>query len=246
MTRSLLALLIAGAACVSVGRAPRAPPVLDPDLVQRGAMLFLSPSLSGDRSRSCATCHPGGGTDGRVYRDGDEVPPGTADGRDTPPLWGLWATAPYRADGSAASLEELIPELMRVEMRGGEIGDLDRRALETYLLSLRPFDRGRVTEEGVPVEPATKSAIEGFDVFRDSGCVRCHPPPFYVSDKTVDVGTGGRFAVPSLRGLSQTPPYGHDGRWATVEEAVRGILAGRGEELSRRDLRRLLAYLELL
>jgi len=53
-------------------------PALDPDLVQRGAALFLDPRLSGDGSRSCASCHPGGGADALVYRDGESVAPGAA------------------------------------------------------------------------------------------------------------------------------------------------------------------------
>ncbi|MEX2206861.1 MAG: cytochrome c peroxidase, partial [Myxococcota bacterium] len=60
---------------------PAARPVLDPDLVQRGHALFLDARLSGDGSRTCSTCHPGGGADARVYLDGESVPPGSAGGR---------------------------------------------------------------------------------------------------------------------------------------------------------------------
>jgi cytochrome c peroxidase len=31
----------------------------------------------------------------------------------------------------------------------------------------------------------------------------------------------GAFRTPLLRGVSRTAPYGHDGRWATLEVAVR-------------------------
>jgi cytochrome c peroxidase len=240
----LLLGLLAGCSAL-VGRPPERPRV-DPDLVQRGGILYLSDDLSGDGSRSCATCHPGGGTDGRTYLDGREVPAGSPGGRDVPALWGVWATGPYLADGSAESLGEVLERMTEVEMGGAPLSEVDRRALEAYLLSLEPFDRQRVQDDGLPVEPATGSALAGFRVFHDAGCALCHPPPAYMRRGRFDVGTGGKWAVPSLRGAAETGPYGHDGRWATLEEAVGAILADRGETLSPGDLRRLLEYLRLL
>jgi cytochrome c peroxidase len=221
------------------------PPELDADLVQRGARLFLDPSVSGDGTRSCATCHPGNGTNGRSYIDGEEVPRGTPGARDVPDLWGLWQTSPYLADASA-SLSEALDLALSRDMRGAVLPQIDRRALESYLLSIPPFDRRRVQLDGTPEEPVRLSALEGFDVFRRARCVRCHPPPVYARGGLFDIGTGGKYRVPSLRGLSETSPYGHDGRWETVEEGVRAILEARGVELSEPDLGRLLAYLSLL
>jgi cytochrome c peroxidase len=208
-------------------------------------MLFLTP-LSTDGTRSCATCHPGGGTNGRAYLEAEEVPPSSPGARDVPALWGLWQTPPYLADGSAETPGEALDHALRVHMGKAALAPEDRAALEAYLLSLPPFDRGRIDEEGLPVEPATRSAIEGEQVFRGAGCTECHPSPVYTKKGRFDVGTDGLWAVPSLRGLSATPPYGHDGRWATLEEAVTAMIRARGETLSQSDLRRLLAYLELL
>ena len=64
------------------------PPRIDPELQQRGALLFLDARLSGDGSRSCATCHPGGGSNARVYVADLEVEVGTEGGRDTQSLRG--------------------------------------------------------------------------------------------------------------------------------------------------------------
>lgn len=245
-TRPLLrALAAALIGCATAEMALPEPPSPDPDLVQRGGMLFLTP-LSPDAARSCATCHPGGGTNGRAYRGADEVTPGSTGARDVPALWGLWQTPPYLADGSAESPRGALDHALRVHMGNAELPPEDRAALEAYLLSLPPFDRGRIDGRGIPVEPATRSAIEGERVFREAGCRECHPPPVYTREGRFDVGTDGKWAVPSLRGLFSTPPYGHDGRWATLEEAVRAILGARGEELEPAELRRLLAYLELL
>jgi cytochrome c peroxidase len=231
--------------CVTAETPLPEPPSPDPDRVQRGGMLFLTP-LSTDGTRSCATCHPGGGTNGRAYAGAEEVPPGSPGARDVPALWGLWQTPPYLADGSAGTPGEALDHALRVHMGDAALPPEDRDALEAYLLSVPPFYRGRVDEEGFPVEPATRSALEGEQVFRTAGCAGCHPPPAYTEEGRFDVGTDGEWTIPSLRGLSTTPPYGHDGRWATVEEAVRAILRARDETLSERDLRKLLAYLELL
>ena len=240
-----LALAI-GTGCVPLGGPPPHPPELDPDLVQRGGRLFMDPTFSGAGARSCATCHPGGGTNGRVYLEGVEVDPRTPGARDVPALWGVWQTGPYLADGSLGSIGEVVSRMLRTEMQGSSISDPDRRALEAYVLSIPPFDRRRTLEDGTPREPVTRSAREGFRVFVEARCGLCHPPPAYMRRGRFDVGTGGSFGAPSLRGISETAPYGHDGRWSTLDEAVRGVLEGREETLSEDDRRRLLDYLRLL
>lgn len=208
-------------------------------------MLFNDPSLSGNGSRSCATCHPGGASDGRAYVDGYAADPGQPGARDVPSLLGAWQTPPWLRDGSASSLREAIERMLEVEMRGGSAGPRDLDALEQYVVSLAPFDRRRVEADGTPVEPATLTARRGFALFASAKCELCHPPPTYARRGRWDVGTG-KWAVPTLRGVSSTPPYGHDGRWDTLEHAVEAILEARGTELNSEELHQLLAYLRLL
>ena len=237
--------LLAGA-CQLLGERPLIAPEPDPELVQRGGGLFMSPRLSGDGSRSCASCHPGGGSDGGVYLEGVPVPPGTPGARVTPGLRGLWQTPPYYWDGSVSSLDKAIARMLKVEMRGGQAGVRDLAALEAYLLSIPPFDRGRVEPDGTPVEPATMSSRRGFEIFKQVKCSLCHPPPLFTRSMRFDVGTGLKLHPPSLRGVASSAPYGHDGRWASLEEAVRALLAERRVEYSEQDLSHLLSYLELL
>jgi len=228
------------------GETPAAPPVLDPDLVQRGAAVFVDPRLSGDGSRSCASCHPGGGEDHLVYVAGESVLPGTEAGRRTISLRGLWQTAPYFWDGSAATVADAIGRMLTVEMRGGKLTGRDREALETYLLSLKPFDRGRLHADGSPVEPVTLSARRGFAVFAKAECSVCHPAPAFTRRLNFDVGSGGKFAIPTLRGVSTAGPWGHDGRWPDLESAVRAIATAREIEISPDEMNTLLEYLKLL
>ena len=241
-------LLLSGCAALGLfgDSGPPARPVLDPDLVQRGAVLFVDPRLSGDGGRACASCHPGGGADHLVYLDGESVAPGSAGGRRTIALRGLYQTAPYFWDGSAPTVALAVERMLAVEMRGGALAGKDREALEAYLLSLAPFDRRRLEPDGVPVEPSTLSARRGFAVFAKAECTECHPAPAYMRAKLVDIGSGGRFAIPTLRGLSAAGPWGHDGRWPDLEAAVRANLAASGVELGSDELNQLLEYLKLL
>ncbi len=239
-------LLLTSSACQLAGEPPLVPPRPNPDLVQHGALLFLSPELSGGGRRSCDTCHPGGESDGRVYRQGVEAPAGSPGARDVPMLRGLWQTPPYLRDGSISSLREVIARMLELEMSGGRMEETDLAALEAYLLSIPPFDRGRIEADGTPIEPVTLSARRGFAFFKQAKCVECHPPPVFARRRRFDVGTGMRLQPPSLRGVTSSAPYGHDGRWSTLGEAVRAMLAARGIDYTERELTQLIRYLELL
>ena len=74
----------------------------------------------------------------------------------------------------------------------------------------------------------------------------CHPAPVFARAKLVDVGTGGGFAIPTLRGVAGAGPWGHDGRWPDLETAVRANLAASDVELGADELTQLLEYLKLL
>jgi cytochrome c peroxidase len=241
-----LATLLAALACSPFGSGPIEPPALNPDLVQRGALLFMSPQVAGDGSRSCATCHPGGGSNGLFYTGGVEVPPMSVGARRVLPLRGMWQTPPYLWDGSAATPADAIGRMLEVEMRGARLEPEDLAALEAYVLSIPPFDNGRIQPDGVPVEPVTLSARRGSEVFVKAECKVCHPPPTYAHRFRFDIGTGGKWSVPTLRGVSQAGRLGHDGRWGTLEEAMTAILEHRQVELTNAEFHQLKAYLELL
>jgi cytochrome c peroxidase len=131
---------------MAIRGAPVTPPALDPDLVQRGAILFQDVKVSGDGSRACATCHPGGGSDAKVYLDGNLVAPGTAGGWRTLSLRGAWQTAPYLWDNSATTISQAVDHV-RGRMRGAKLAGRERgRSRPTCCRS--PFDRGRAGRTG--------------------------------------------------------------------------------------------------
>jgi hypothetical protein len=100
-----------------------------------------------DRLR-CAACHAGADfTDsvlGALHDVGTIRPAsgrrlgGTLTGLDTPTLKGIWDTAPYLHDGSAATIEDVL----RSEPHGGtaSLSADERRALAAYLLQLDESD----------------------------------------------------------------------------------------------------------
>ena len=101
-----------------------------------------------------------------------------------------------------------------------------------------PYDRYLAGDKTAMSE----SAIRGAKVFfnkRVANCVACHPAPLYTDHLPYNIGIGmdqeekdwgfhhtegwaywGKFRSPSLRGLSQTGPYMHDGSLETLEDVV--------------------------
>ncbi len=231
--------------CETPPSVPAEPPALNPDLVQRGAFVFMDPRSSADGQRSCATCHPGGGSNGLTYRAGVEVEPRTPGARNVPALRGLWQTPPYLWDGSLSDIRSVFERMLAVEMGGATLADYDLAALEAYVLAFEPFDRGRLKPDGTPVEPATLSARRGAGVYKQAGCDTCHPAPVFALPENHDMGTGFQIDIPTLRGLSATPPYGHDGRWPTLESVTDAMLRTTNVDLNDIDRHRLIEYLKL-
>ena len=62
-------------------------------------------------------------------------------------------------------------------------------------------------------------AQRGVETFRDSGCSRCHSGPM-LSDFSLHHFTRGGEAIrtPSLRNVTRTAPYMHDGRAANLDQ----------------------------
>ena len=231
--------------CETPSPVPAEPPSLNPDLVQRGAFVFVAARGSGDGQRSCATCHPGGGSNGLTYRAGALVESRTPGARNVPALRGLWQTPPYLWDGSLGDVRSVLERMLAVEMDGATLVDYDLAALEAYVLAFEPFDRGRLEPDGGPVEPATLASRRGASVYTRAGCDACHPAPIFALPERHDMGTGAAIDIPTLRGLSSTPPYGHDGRWPDLEDVTDAMLQATDVELNDLERRQLIEYLKL-
>ena len=67
----------------------------------------------------------------------------------------------------------------------------------------------------------TAAGAQGRQHFDSLGCGTCHPRIHFTDspqDVLHDIGTGGSFDAPTLKGIWGTAPYLHDGRADTLEE----------------------------
>src|SRR6185369_12663204 len=121
------------------------------------------------------------------------------------------------------------------------------KALASFIRTIRsggsPWDKYEKGDKKAVSEAATR----GFELFRNkAGCAQCHAPPMYTDNGFHDVGIGydkpepdtgrgkiakdekldGAFKTPSLRSVTAHAPFFHDGRSATIEDAVDYMLGG--------------------
>jgi cytochrome c peroxidase len=141
-------------------------------------------------------------------------------------------------------------------------------------LAIGAFERGLVTPGRFDLflrgEPGALSAIErhGFRRYVEVGCAACHNGPALGGQTFEAIGhvrpypdardlgrfeVTGRaedrqsFRVPGLRNVAETAPYYHDGRVATLEEALASMGTHQlGVTLAAADERAILAFLRSL
>ncbi|MSP60454.1 MAG: c-type cytochrome [Myxococcales bacterium] len=102
-----------------------------------------------------------------------------------------------------------------------------------------------------PADPA--AAARGDKAFHDlagAACAACHSGPQFTSRAVVDVGTGGKFKVPSLLGVGARAPFLHDGRASTLNHRFGpgggGDQHGKTSDLTLETIADLIVYLETL
>jgi hypothetical protein len=196
---------------------------------------------------ACASCHAEGGEDGRVWRfqsTGGQSTGGLTPSRRTQSLRGtLDGTAPYHWEGDMQDIPTLAHEVFVQRMGGPALATDQAAALQSWLFAL---PRPRTS----PVDPA--SAARGAALFTSTevGCSHCHSGPLFTNNLTLDVGTGGRFQVPSLIGVSWRAPYLHDGRAPELVDRfnskLAGDLHGNTSQLTTPQVDDLVAYLSTL
>jgi DNA-binding beta-propeller fold protein YncE/mono/diheme cytochrome c family protein len=228
------------------------PRVEVPDAVAVGRGLF---HLTGDTrissdGRACASCHPDGRDDGLVWA--------TPDGpRQTPTLAGrLAGTAPYGWNGARSTVKQHVTSTVK-RLGGTGLDDASMDALVAYCMHMDEPPRAAEKEAAAAPAEADTLVAEGRDLFESSstGCASCH-----MSDGTFTDGNRHdvkskakgdphrRFDTPSLRFVSGTAPYFHDGRYTTLRALLVGSdgKMGHTARLSPQQLDALEAYLKTL
>jgi len=121
------------------------------------------------------------------------------------------------------------------------------KALASFIRTLRSGDSPWDKYEKGDKKAVGEEAVRGFELFRNkAGCAACHAPPMYTDNAFHNTGIGfdkpepdlgrgkiskdekdnGAFKTPTLRSVTTSAPYFHDGHAATLEEAIDLMLAG--------------------
>jgi cytochrome c peroxidase len=154
------------------------------------------------------------------------------------------------------------------------------KALASYMRTIiggnTPWDRWLAGDESA----VSDAAKRGYEVFQQANCTQCHSGKLFTDMVFHNVGIGydpstqtyaddgrfqatndekdkGAFKTPTLRDISQSAPYFHDGSVPTLDIAVRLMLAGgvpnprldvnmKKVELTEEQIGDLIAFLESL
>jgi cytochrome c peroxidase len=211
--------------------------------VNLGWRLFFDPILSGDKDRSCGTCHqPDRFMAGGRAHALSKLPNDTTL-NNTPSILNLAQRMAFMWDGSAHSLEDQVrrPLFNPAEMLGYNIGPdsyektvLDRlRGNPSYRSWFRrafPKDSEAVNIDNAATAIAeyerTLAGSKHWEqveqtAFIKAGCAKCHSGPNFTDDALHRLRNERSIKTPSLLNCPMTAPYLHDGSASTLIEAVR-------------------------
>lgn len=213
---------------------------------RRGEAVFHDGFRSWHEWYSCATCHPGGHSNGGIYDTFNDGKAGNP--KKTLSLRGVAKTGPWTWHGWQKDLADATQGSFRGTMA---LNPLNREELADVLAYLKTIDFVP------PPAPAdAEAAKRGAVVFRSRACGDCHAPPAYASKDVVVTGLEAPgdaykgYNVPPLRGVGRRGPWLHDGRARTLLEVLekhhRPSTLNRTPDLSPAEAKDLAAFLESL
>lgn len=197
-----------------------APIVVDAgrDLFHQGTSSFVA----------CASCHPEGDDDSITWNFAPAV-------RRTQSLrGGLSETAPFHWSGDQEDMSDIMQGAF-VERMQGTIPTAEQTMQVAEWIDTLP-----ALASSAALDPALVS--RGRELFEgDAGCIDCHSGSHFTDNRSVDVGGGEAFQVPSLLGVATRGPFLHDGSAPTLTEAL-----GHAGEFTPSEEEDLVAYLTTL
>lgn len=190
---------------------------------------------------ACASCHPEGREDGRVWEFA-----GVGKRRTQPLDVGLEGTQPFHWSGDLPGLSSLVDEVF-VSRMGGVLQSKSRLStLQHWLFARQPL---------TPLRAGDDASVErGREIFdsRGVGCSTCHQGEKLTHHDSFQVREGSdSFQVPSLIGVGYRAPFMHDGCAATLEGRFDpacggGELHGKTAHLSDTERADLVSFLQSL
>lgn len=109
--------------------------------------------------------------------------------RGLPPLFALGETAPYLADGRAATLQEQINGAVLTHFHDDDMSDPGKRMpTEQELAELIDYMLNVITPGTPPVQDSTRLANGEVIFFGKGQCSTCHIPPLFTDHSSHDIG----------------------------------------------------------
>lgn len=232
-----------------LGKVKVCEPPLTPEWV-RGKILFSTAHAPMAQRRwvACATCHPDGASDGRVWHQPEGL-------RKTPSLFGAAHTHPLHWSADRDEVQDFEYTIRSPLMRGrglydgpikpkelfkpteleqdlaGKSKDLDALAIYTNSFEFR------LSPHMVAPGKLSEAQARGKALFfsNEVGCAKCHSGPYYTDSSLKkpynlhDVGTGNddptekqgpKYDTPTLLGVYRTAPYLHHGKAKTLLDVL--------------------------
>jgi len=217
----------------------------------RGKILFNTAKhpMSARRWVACASCHPDGHNDGRVWQQPEGL-------RKTTALFGVAHTHPLHWSADRDEVQDFEYTIRSRLMRGAgllqgaikpKVGyhpvELDEKTagrskdLDALAIYCNSFDFDTLSPHVPAPGKLTPAAERGKQLFfsKEVGCATCHSGPYFTDSRLQkpfnlhDVGTGRddpsermgtKYDTPSLLGIYRTAPYLHDGNARTLYEVL--------------------------
>jgi YVTN family beta-propeller protein len=187
---------------------------------------------------ACASCHPEGREDGRVWQF-----EGIGLRRTQSVSGGVLETGALHWSGDLTNFDALIDEVLVNRMARVKPGPLHAKAFAHWVDAL-PAPRASTPTD-------TDAIAKGSALFHDAtiGCATCHSGAKLTNSSVADVGKGPALKVPSLVGVAARAPFMHDGCASTLADrfgACGGTAHGSTASLTPDQVSFLVAYMESL
>jgi len=183
--------------------------------------------------------------------------------RQTPMLAGRVAwEGPYGWHAESPHLADRLSNGFLLHRWGGLPGQHEKRELYDRAMALRAFLRIGLVPPPREARELTDEEKLGKEVFErvDTKCTGCHTPetdhsdraPYAVWSSAARPGfvedPEAKYKTPSLLFVGGTAPYGHDGRFSTLEELVdrNDDRMGNTKQLTKAERKALVSYLRTL
>jgi cytochrome c peroxidase len=233
-------------------------------------------SAKPSRGVSCFDCHVNGHTNAATHLVGDIRPQQFRHRIDTPSLRGVNIQRLFGSQRALKSIEDFTEFEQRAAYFDGDpvtatkkgVNILDRGSQVHFMAefqALLDFPPAPKLDIDGKLDPskATAEELRGQEIFFGKGkCGTCHPAPYYTDNLMHNLRTerffeskmiNGRMASADgpiktfpLRGLKDSPPYLHDGRLLTIEDAVEFFNLVTQAKLTADEKRALVAFLRAL